>query len=72
MSAMRSQSEAQGGGVFDGRLLVYYASSDTRLHVAESTIDRMLDYVRNTPRDGLRSRSSVEARLALIRKNARG
>ncbi len=56
----------------DGRLLVYYASSDTRLHVAETTIDRMLDYVRNTPPDGLRSRASVEARLALIRKNARG
>jgi 4-O-beta-D-mannosyl-D-glucose phosphorylase len=55
----------------DGRILIYYASSDTRLHVAESTIDRMLDYVRNTPADGLRSRASVEARLALIRKNAR-
>ena len=56
----------------DGRLLIYYASSDTRLHVAESSIDRMLDYVLNTPPDGLRSRSSVEARLALMRKNARG
>jgi 4-O-beta-D-mannosyl-D-glucose phosphorylase len=55
----------------DGRLLIYYASSDTRLHVAESTIDRMLDYVRNTPPDGLRSRASVEARIALIRANAR-
>jgi mannose/cellobiose epimerase-like protein (N-acyl-D-glucosamine 2-epimerase family)/predicted GH43/DUF377 family glycosyl hydrolase len=53
----------------DGRLLIYYASSDTRLHVAESTIDRMLDYVRNTPPDGLRSRASVEARIALIRRN---
>jgi mannose/cellobiose epimerase-like protein (N-acyl-D-glucosamine 2-epimerase family)/predicted GH43/DUF377 family glycosyl hydrolase len=55
----------------DGRLLIYYASSDTRLHVAESSLDRMLDYVLNTPPDGLRSRASVEARLALIRKNAR-
>jgi 4-O-beta-D-mannosyl-D-glucose phosphorylase len=55
----------------DGRLLIYYASSDTRLHVAESTVDRMLDYARNTPPDGLRSRASVEARIALIRRNAR-
>jgi 4-O-beta-D-mannosyl-D-glucose phosphorylase len=54
----------------DGRLLIYYASSDTRLHVAETSVDRMLDYVKNTPADGLRSRSSVEARISLIRKNA--
>lgn len=54
----------------DGRLLIYYASSDTRLHVAVSGVDRMLDYVLGTPPDGLRSRASVEARLALIRKNA--
>ncbi len=54
----------------DGRLLIYYASSDTRLHVAETSIERMLDYCFNTPEDGLRSRASVEARLALIRANA--
>lgn len=54
----------------DGGLLIYYASSDTRLHLAESSVDRMLDYVLNTPADGLRSRKSVEARLALIRRNA--
>ena len=53
----------------DGRLLIYYASSDTRLHVAESSLDRMLDYLRNTPPDGLCSRASVEARTALIRRN---
>jgi 4-O-beta-D-mannosyl-D-glucose phosphorylase len=53
----------------DGRLLVYYASSDTRLHVAESSIERMLDYVLNTPPDGLSSRASVDARVALIRRN---
>ena len=52
-----------------GRLLLYYASSDSRLHVAESSVDRMLDYLRNTPRDGLYSRASVEARTALIRRN---
>jgi 4-O-beta-D-mannosyl-D-glucose phosphorylase len=55
----------------DGRLLIYYASSDTRLHVAATSLERMLDYLTNTPSDGLRSRGSVEARLALIRGNAR-
>jgi mannose/cellobiose epimerase-like protein (N-acyl-D-glucosamine 2-epimerase family)/predicted GH43/DUF377 family glycosyl hydrolase len=55
----------------NGRLLIYYASSDTRLHVAESSVGRMLDYVRNTPPDGLRSKASVESRIALIRRNAR-
>jgi 4-O-beta-D-mannosyl-D-glucose phosphorylase len=53
----------------DGRLLLYYASSDTRLHVAESTIDRMADYCLNTPPDRGRSRTSVEDRIALIRAN---
>ena len=53
----------------DGRVLIYYASSDTRLHVAETSVDQLVDYVLNTPADGLRSRTSVEARIALIRKN---
>ncbi len=53
----------------DGTVLIYYASSDTRLHVATSSIARLLDYVRNTPPDGLRSAESVRQRLALIRKN---
>ncbi|MDG0812096.1 glycoside hydrolase family 130 protein [Cohnella rhizosphaerae] len=52
-----------------GELYIYYASSDTRLHVASTTIDRMLDYVTNTPEDGLRSRASVETRYALIARN---
>ena len=55
----------------DGRLFIYYASSDTRLHVATSSVDRLLDYVKNTPEDGLRSAASVQQRLELIRKNAR-
>lgn len=55
----------------DGRVLLYYASSDTRLHVAETSVDQLLDYVKNTPADRLRSRTSVEDRLALIRKNTR-
>jgi 4-O-beta-D-mannosyl-D-glucose phosphorylase len=52
-----------------GRVLIYYGSSDTRLHVAESTVDRLVDYVRNTPADPLTSSASVALRLELIRKN---
>jgi len=50
-------------------VFIYYASSDTRLHVATSSIDRLLDYVKNTPPDGLRSAASVEQRFQLIGKN---
>lgn len=53
----------------DGRLLLYYASSDTRMHVAESSIDRMVDYCLNTPEDTLTSQGQVEQRINLIKKN---
>ena len=53
----------------DGTVFIYYASSDTRLHVATSSIDRLLDYAINTPEDGLRSAASVQQRLELIRRN---
>lgn len=53
----------------NGEVLIYYASSDTRMHVAVSTVDILLDYVINTPEDGLRSASSVEERKKLIKKN---
>ncbi len=53
----------------DGSVLIYYASSDTRLHVATSSVDRLLDYVKNTPADGLRSAASVQQRIALIENN---
>lgn len=53
----------------DGRLLIYYASSDTRIHVAQTTVEKLLDYVCNTPEDGLRSAKSVETRIALIQRN---
>lgn len=53
----------------NGRILIYYGSSDTRLHVVESTASRLLDYVKNTPPDPLTSAGSVAQRLALIRKN---
>lgn len=55
----------------DGTVLIYYASSDTRLHVATSSIARLLDYVKNTPPDGLRSAASVGQRIDLIRSNKR-
>lgn len=53
----------------DGQVLIYYASSDTRCHVATTSIERLLDYVMNTPPDPLRSYASVEQRYALIDKN---
>jgi 4-O-beta-D-mannosyl-D-glucose phosphorylase len=53
----------------DGTVFIYYASSDTRAHVATSSVDRLLDYARNTPPDPLRSGECVEQRYALIRRN---
>lgn len=52
-----------------GDVFIYYGSSDTRLNVATSTIDKLLDYVLNTPEDPLRSYACVEQRHGLIRKN---
>ncbi len=53
----------------NGEVYIYYASSDTRLHVATTTIDRLVDYVFNTPEDPLRSVKCVEQRCEFIRKN---
>ncbi|MDX9747667.1 MAG: glycosidase [Paludibacter sp.] len=53
----------------DGKVFIYYASSDTRMHVATSTIEKMLDYVLNTPADGYRSAASVQTIKSLIEKN---
>jgi len=53
----------------DGTVFIYYASSDTRMHVATSTIDKLMDYCFNTPEDGFRSTSSVMSILSLIEKN---
>jgi len=55
---------ARGNDVF-----IYYGSSDTRLHVATSTVDRLVDYCMNTPPDGMRSSACVAQRNALITKN---
>lgn len=53
----------------DGRVFIYYASSDTRLHVATSTIDRLVDYCLHTPEDGLTTTASVNTIKDLIRRN---
>ena len=53
----------------DGKVYIYYASSDTRLHVASTDIGRLEDYVFNTPEDPLRSADCVRQRAAFIRKN---
>ena len=53
----------------DGRVLIYYATADTRLHVAVSSIDRLVDYCLHTPEDGLTTRESVETIKRLIEKN---
>jgi|KBSMisStaDraftv2_1062788.scaffolds.fasta_scaffold01273_7 4-O-beta-D-mannosyl-D-glucose phosphorylase len=53
----------------DGTVFIYYASSDTRLHVATSTVDKLLDHVMNTPEDPLLSHKCVEQRFRLIKKN---
>jgi 4-O-beta-D-mannosyl-D-glucose phosphorylase len=53
----------------NGELFIYYASSDTRCHVATTTIERLVDYCRNTPPDPLRSADCVKQRIDLIDKN---
>jgi 4-O-beta-D-mannosyl-D-glucose phosphorylase len=53
----------------DGKVFIYYASSDTRQHVATSTVERLLDYVINTPEDGFTSASSVKTVNNIIKKN---
>ncbi len=53
----------------NGDVYIYYASSDTRMHVATTTIDKLKDYVFNTPQDPLRSVECVAQRCDLIRSN---
>lgn len=53
----------------NGDVYIYYASSDTRLHVATTTVERLVDYVFNTPTDPLRSVKCVEQRCEFIKKN---
>lgn len=53
----------------NGEVYIYYASCDTRLHVATTTVEKLIDYVFNTPEDPLRSVKCVEQRCDFIRKN---
>lgn len=53
----------------NGDILIYYISLDTRVHVGKSTVDKMLNYVFNTPEDPLRSTACVEQRKELIKRN---
>ena len=52
-----------------GEIYIYYASCDTRMHVAVTTVDKLMDYVFNTPSDPLRSVECVAQRCELIRRN---
>ena len=53
----------------DGTIFIYYASADTRLHVATTTVEKLLDYAMHTPEDKLRSAASVQTINALIDRN---
>ncbi|MDE5954996.1 MAG: glycosidase [Bacteroidales bacterium] len=53
----------------DGKVFIYYASSDTRMHVATSTVDRLVDYCMNTEPDGLTTSETVRRLNRLIDKN---
>lgn len=53
----------------DGKIFIYYASSDTRMHVATSTVDRLVDYCLNTPEDGFTTSASVETLKKMIDSN---
>ena len=53
----------------EGKVYIYYASADTRLHVATTTIDQLLDYCLHTPQDGLTTSASVETIKRLVKKN---
>ena len=60
---------ALGNMVGSLKVYIYYASSDTRMHVAETDIGRLCDYLLNTPADPLRSPDCVKQRCELIAKN---
>ena len=53
----------------NGDVFIYYGSSDTRMHVATSTVEKLVDYCVNTPKDPLRSYACVQQRVEMIRKN---
>ncbi len=53
----------------NGEILIYYASSDTRCHVAATTLDKLVDFTLNTPSDGLYTNACLRQRMELIRRN---
>ncbi len=53
----------------DGEVLIYYGAADSRVHVARSQVDLLVDYVKNTPPDGLYSAACVQQRIQLIKQN---
>jgi 4-O-beta-D-mannosyl-D-glucose phosphorylase len=55
----------------DGTVYIYYASSDSRMHVATTSVSRLLDYVVNNPEDGFRSATSVSTLYGIINSNER-
>jgi 4-O-beta-D-mannosyl-D-glucose phosphorylase len=52
-----------------GDVFIYYGSSDTRTHAATTTVEKLLDYITNTPPDAMRSKLCVEQRCQLIANN---
>ena len=54
----------------DGSVAIYYASSDTRMHVATTSIEQLVDYVKNTPADGYTSANAVSRVMHIIRSNS--
>jgi len=54
----------------DGSVAIYYASSDTRMHVATTSIEQLVDYVKNTPADGYTSANAVSRVMDIIRGNS--
>ena len=53
----------------EGKVFIYYASSDTRMHVATTSVEKLIDYTFNTPQDPHRSPDCVKQRCELIKKN---
>lgn len=53
----------------DGTVFIYYAASDTRMHVAVSTVEKLVDYVMNTPQDSFISAGSVNTIIKQVNKN---
>jgi 4-O-beta-D-mannosyl-D-glucose phosphorylase len=53
----------------NGGVYIYYASSDTRIHVATTTLDQLIDYVMNTPPDGFTSAETVKTLNQIIENN---